>query len=177
MPTRAKFTGPPEPSDTQLNSSEGTSAGPGAESGGSPSLHSLKLAECGLRDISSFLAQARHAFDAERSGQSGEINDPHVLCERVFMRRQTRAMLFGADLFSDPAWDILLLLFAQSANRTYLPTGEISLAGLPQTTALRWLEALERRGLVWRGNHPADELLRPVGLSQHARDLLTAYFS
>lgn len=177
MPPRAKFTDPPETSHTQLKSSEGSNGSLGAESGGVPLSHALELAESGLRDISSFLAHARHAFDAERSAHSGENIDPHVLCERVFMRRQTRALLFGADLFSDPAWDILLLLFTQPARRTYLPTGEISLAGLPKTTTLRWLEVLEGRGLIWRGNHPADELLRPVGLTQQARDLLIAYFS
>lgn len=71
----------------------------------------------------------------------------HDQLKSVLKARRERSEIFGEGLFSDPAWDILLELFAaELANR------KSSLADLsaiaPQSTLARWLVALQDRGLV-----------------------------
>jgi hypothetical protein len=65
----------------------------------------------------------------------------------VLELRRARAAMFGQDLFSDPAWDILLQLFAASLEGRRLGLGDFE-GVCPATTLARWLTILERRGLV-----------------------------
>ncbi len=61
--------------------------------------------------------------------------------------RRQRAEIFGEGLFSDPAWDILLELFAaELGNRKISLADMTSIA--PESTLARWVAALEERGLV-----------------------------
>jgi hypothetical protein len=61
--------------------------------------------------------------------------------------RRARADMFGADLFADPAWDILLQLFAARFGGRRLGLDDL-VAVCPRTTLARWTAVLERRGLV-----------------------------
>jgi DNA-binding MarR family transcriptional regulator len=71
--------------------------------------------------------------------------------------RAARAQFFKASLFSDPAWDILLELFAaeQEGRRVSISAAGLT-AEIPLTTALRWINALEREDLVERAADPTD---------------------
>lgn len=61
--------------------------------------------------------------------------------------RRRRADVFGEGLFSDPAWDILLELFAaELGNRKIMLADLTEIA--PESTIARWVAALEERGLV-----------------------------
>jgi len=65
--------------------------------------------------------------------------------------------LFGEDLFADPAWDILLDLYASEIEGQDISVSSACLAGaVPSTTALGWLVKLERRGLVTRSRDDKD---------------------
>lgn len=65
--------------------------------------------------------------------------------------RASRSKFFGRDLFSDPAWDILLDLYAEHlAGRRVTVSSACIGSQAPQTTALRWLTVLEERGLIAR---------------------------
>src|SRR5437899_12878981 len=58
--------------------------------------------------------------------------------------RTRRKQFFKASLFSDPAWDILLDLFAAEQEGRRVTVSVVGLgSGIPQTTALRWINALE----------------------------------
>jgi hypothetical protein len=65
----------------------------------------------------------------------------------ILRLRRARSDLFGAGLFDDFAWDILLQLYAAS-----LGNRKLSLADLddiaPRSTLARWTAVLEERGLV-----------------------------
>jgi DNA-binding MarR family transcriptional regulator len=71
--------------------------------------------------------------------------------------RARRQKFFKASLFSDPAWDILLDLFAAEAEgrRVAISTAGLA-ANVPLTTAIRWINALQEEGLVSRHNDPLD---------------------
>jgi len=63
----------------------------------------------------------------------------------------------GDSLFSDPGWDILLDLFIEDAEHRPVSVSSACIAaGVPPTTGLRWLERLQRRGLITRTPDPLD---------------------
>ena len=68
----------------------------------------------------------------------------------IMEMRRRRSTVFGEGLFSDPAWDILLELFAAELDGRRL--GLTDLAHIaPRSTLARWLTALEERGLLLCG--------------------------
>jgi len=65
--------------------------------------------------------------------------------------RRKRKSLFSNSLFSDPAWDILLVLFlADLRGERMAVTNVARAASIPMATAIRWIETLERKGWALR---------------------------
>lgn len=84
---------------------------------------------------------------------------------------RARDRAFGADLFSDPAWTILLHLYI--GQRSGQPCSVASLcvgSNLPQSTGLRWILALERTGMVIRNVDPLDRRRMLVSLTANATE-------
>ncbi len=74
-----------------------------------------------------------------------------------YKSRRSRAQFFGNNLFSEPAWDILLDLFIQhERDKSVSVTSACLASGVPATTALRWLRVLEEQELITRTAHPMD---------------------
>ncbi len=69
-----------------------------------------------------------------------------------FLRaRRYRDTCFPDGLFSDPAWDMLLGLFAAAGEgKTMSVTEACLLSTAPVSTAIRWIDIIERKGLVSR---------------------------
>lgn len=81
------------------------------------------------------------------------ITEDHVVS--LIMLRRGREAIFGKDLFSDPAWDILLELYAIKLASRSIALSDLALAiGTPYSRTIRWVSALEAWGFVER-NHPA----------------------
>jgi DNA-binding MarR family transcriptional regulator len=90
--------------------------------------------------------------------------------------RNRRARFFNRSIFGEPAWDMLLSLYIMDGRR--LSAGQLAnMIGAPQTTALRWLQYLEKEGFVARSTDPDDRRFTRIGLLDHGRQLLDAYFS
>lgn len=91
--------------------------------------------------------------------------------------RAARAQFFKASLFSDPAWDILLELFAaeQEGRRVSISAAGLT-AEIPLTTALRWINALEREDLVERAADPTDARRTFLKLTGKGLRAMTLYF-
>lgn len=65
--------------------------------------------------------------------------------------RRSRIQFLPADLFAEPAWDMLLDLFIQrSMGRRVSVTSLCIASGVPPTTALRWVSGLIENELVVR---------------------------
>jgi Winged helix DNA-binding domain len=74
-----------------------------------------------------------------------------TLARTYLAARRRRDELLGPGLFADPAWDILLDLFAGQIEGQSISVSSACLAGaVPNTTALGWIVKLEQRGLVTR---------------------------
>ena len=76
-----------------------------------------------------------------------EIREDHI--QSLLLARRARDELLGRDLFSDPAWDLLLELYAAKLGRRAMTLRDLALAtGTPPSTTARWLSALDERGLI-----------------------------
>ena len=96
----------------------------------------------------------------------------------ILAERQRRGRLFDPTLFGEPAWDILLALYAGEEESGRQTIGQlIRWVDIPQTTALRWIAHLERRGLLVRRAHPTDMRITFVELAEPARARLAEFLA
>ncbi|MEL7689228.1 MarR family transcriptional regulator [Citromicrobium bathyomarinum] len=92
-------------------------------------------------------------------------------------KRQLRARFLDAELFADPAWDILLDLTAARAEGRRVSVTSLCIAsGVPPTTALRWIGQMTRQGLLVREEDRVDRRRAFVALSETALDAMARYF-
>ena len=83
-----------------------------------------------------------------------EITEDHI--QSLLLARRARDELLGKDLFSDPAWDLLLELYSAELGARAVSLDELALAiEAPPSTAARWLSALDERGLTESTADPA----------------------
>lgn len=89
---------------------------------------------------------------------------------RAMLRaRRLRGEHLPADLFADPAWDILLDLLAARLERKQVTVSSLCVAAaVPPTTALRWIGVLAERGLLVRAVDRTDRRRAFVDLSDAA---------
>lgn len=105
------------------------------------------------------------------------LPDPRLV-RRIIWQRQLRARFFDADLFADPAWDILLDLTAARAEHTRVSVTSLCIAaGVPPTTALRWIGQMTEAGLLQRVNDEADRRRAFIALSDQAAEAMARYFA
>lgn len=95
----------------------------------------------------------------------------------IIRQRQARARFFDPDLFADPAWDILLDLAAARAERRQVSVTSLCIAaGVPATTALRWIGQMVESGLLLRVADPHDRRRAYIALSDSTADAMAHYF-
>jgi DNA-binding MarR family transcriptional regulator len=106
--------------------------------------------------LASLSEAQREAAEQELEGKGpGKVEAGHV--RAIIRARRLRDQYFGSELFADPAWDILLDLFAaQLENRKVAVSSLCIAAAVPATTALRWIKTLTDLGLVVRAADPQD---------------------
>ena len=96
---------------------------------------------------------------------------------QLLHQRRVRAQYFPADLFADPAWDMLLDLYAAKLEREPVSVSSLCIAaGVPTTTALRWIKMMTDAGLFVRKDDPRDGRRILIGLSDDAGAALARYF-
>ena len=96
---------------------------------------------------------------------------------KILAARRQRAEHFPDDLFADPAWDILLELYAAELGQRRMPVTSLCIgAAVPATTALRWIGTLETRNLLVRRPDPMDARRFFVSLTDRARCSIEDYF-
>ncbi|HJR82822.1 MAG TPA: winged helix DNA-binding protein [Sphingomicrobium sp.] len=127
---------------------------------------------------------ARPADTGERPGD-GAFDDfrarsqfADVLSIRsAIQARAQRGRHLNPDLFADPAWDMLLELYSAALTQRKLTVSKLGArAGVPMTTALRWISTLEREGLIDRGHDRLDGRRVFLTLSKKGERAMSAYF-
>ena len=104
------------------------------------------------------------------------LPDPRLV-QKIIRRRQARARFFDGDLFADPAWDILLdLTAARAEHRRVSVTSLCIAAGVPATTALRWISQMVESGILVRVQDQEDRRRAFIALSDATADAMARYF-
>jgi DNA-binding MarR family transcriptional regulator len=142
-------------------------------------LPDLAAVETSMLEMREFIERSRRLVSKLKVEPTiGDPTGPWYRAKTLLQQRRRRAELFGADLFSDPAWEILLLLFSEQPSREYVKVRDFSItARLPVTTTLRWLNTLEKRGLIWKRGDEDDRRTTNVGLTKQGVDMMMLYFS
>jgi len=95
---------------------------------------------------------------------------------QLLRSRRLREQQLGADLFADPAWDILLQALAAELGRERLPVSEVcDECPVPTTSALRWINKLEDDGWLVRDGDPLDPNESWIELSPCGSTRLRSY--
>ncbi len=96
----------------------------------------------------------------------------------VLRARRLRDRFFGAGLFEDPAWDMLLDLFAARLEGGRVSVSSLCIAAaVAPTTALRWIGKLTAVRLLDRAPDPDDRRRAFVALTQEAADAMHRYLA
>jgi len=105
------------------------------------------------------------------------LPDPRLV-RKIIAQRQARTRFFDAELFADPAWDMLLDLTASHAEHGRVSVTSLCIAsGVPATTALRWIRQMTDAGLFERVEDSNDRRRAFITLSNHSADAMARYFA
>jgi DNA-binding MarR family transcriptional regulator len=122
------------------------------------------------------------SIDGLRGGE-----EPHAIPEGFDFRfgvrsarslRRLRRQIFGGDMYSGPAWEILLHLFESHVLERRDTIGNVTDGTeLPGATVLRWLSRLEQERLIHLRDDHLDRRRRYVELTASGAELMSRYFS
>ena len=94
----------------------------------------------------------------------------------VIRARQERAFHFATGLFGDPAWEILLSLYAcELSDRRITISGVILGSAIPYTTGLRWIKILVDEELITRRKDPLNGKRFFIELTVNGRNTMSDY--
>jgi DNA-binding MarR family transcriptional regulator len=115
---------------------------------------------------------------AIKARQAG-VGDFTAFEVRQYLRaRRLREALFPDGLFADPAWDILLDLYASEVEGQSVVISSACVAAcVPPTTALRWLGRLEELDLICRADDPCDHRRSFVRLTEPAKSKIQQWLT
>ena len=92
--------------------------------------------------------------------------------------RRLRDRFFGEEMFADPAWDMLLDLFAAELEDSRVSVSSLCIAAaVPPTTALRWITNMTEAGLLQREADPGDRRRAFIVLTPKAGRAMREYFN
>jgi hypothetical protein len=156
---------------------------------GSGEIQSSELFHPLADELMAIAARIRSATGASREySPSGEAmvqpmqrpsRNHLALARHAYNLRRKRNAIFGnADLFGEPAWDILLDLFiAQAEGKSVSVSSACIGSAAPATTGLRWLGLLADEGLVVRENDPEDNRRVMVRLTSSGTTAMERFFN
>lgn len=92
--------------------------------------------------------------------------------------RRMRNLYFDAELFADPAWDMLLDLMAARLENAKVSVSSLCIAsGVPPTTALRWIKVMTEEKIFERQADEKDGRRIFIELSDDAATAMINFFS
>lgn len=125
------------------------------------------------REVPDSIADMQSAF-AVRASEPVVIDPADV--RQVIRARRLRDRHFGKGLFEDPAWDMMLDLFAAQLERAQVSVSSLCIAAaVPSTTALRWIARMTEAGLFERQPDPFDRRRAFMALSPSGLEGMRGY--
>jgi hypothetical protein len=141
------------------------------------------LSDGTAKTINALSAEAGRIADALARLAAVERADPAeqrpidaAFVRRLIRVRRDRDRYLPAEIFADPAWDMLLDLMAAQMEQREVPVSSLCIAAaVPTTTALRWIRSLSEAGLFERRMDPADARRTYIRLSSDAAAAMMAW--
>ncbi|PNU02296.1 MarR family transcriptional regulator [Novosphingobium guangzhouense] len=130
--------------------------------------------------LNTFLVATPDSLKGSKETVSAE--DMLRTAKRIYDSRRLRENFFGAEILGEPGWDLILDLYISHAEDRQLSITAAAIGSCaPATTALRWITALEKAGLLLRSSDVKDQRrtflhLSPKGVGA-MEDLLRAMAS
>lgn len=124
--------------------------------------------------------------DSIASVPLGERSDEHWPSRKIrpdqlrslIKARRLREQYFNAELFADPAWDMLLDLMAARLENAKVSVSSLCIAAsVPPTTALRWIKTMTEENLFERKEDDKDGRRIFIQLSDETATAMTSYFA
>ncbi|AXJ95191.1 MULTISPECIES: hypothetical protein [unclassified Sphingomonas] len=107
---------------------------------------------------------------------SGHNRDASDVARQLLAQRSARFDYFPAELFHEPAWDMLLALFvAHEERQTMNVKTLVGSANAPVTTSQRWIDHLHKLKLIDRVIDPTDRRRMEISLSDTGHAAVLAY--
>lgn len=130
------------------------------------------------RDEAPEVEDRRRSYDAGPAVAGpvpSAVIDPQEI-RRAIRSRRLRDQFFGAGLFEDPAWDMLLDLFAAELEHSRVSVSSLCIAAaVAPTTALRWISKMTEAELFVRQPDPQDRRRAFMALSPRASESMRSY--
>lgn len=132
----------------------------------------------GRSDLDFRLNLVRSEIDHIQGGLAAFTAQPMNSARALKRARALRNDYFDADLFADPAWEILLELYVCSVTQQRIAVSKIAFVlNIPSTTVLRWVATLVDRGLIIRSPDPTDGRRTWASLSSLGLQKMETYFA
>lgn len=126
-----------------------------------------------FRDTVRMSGQDERAVGTENRADQVDTARLAAIARAEYASRRRRDKLFAADIFAEPAWDMLLDLYVQRFYARKVSINSLCIAAaVPPTTALRWIGKLEFSGLIDRRPSPNDARVVYVTLSARGLALM-----
>lgn len=133
-----------------------------------------------IREVERIISSAANGSTGPRASRAASLRAStlsHQSVRCVLRARRARPFFMNGDLFADPAWDMLLELFALKLEQRRISVTSLCRAsGTPATTALRWVAKLEAENLIVRAPDPHDRRRIFVELSTDGETAMRRYF-
>lgn len=95
---------------------------------------------------------------------------------QIVRARRLRDRYVGPGLFEDPAWDMMLDLYAAHLERAHVSVSSLCIAAaVAPTTALRWIARLTEAGMFERRPDPFDRRRAFMSLTDRGLDAMRRY--
>lgn len=146
-----------------------------------PALVGVAETSATARHISALSSEAQRIADAlaRLAAQADDVEPTPItaaLVRRLIRLRRDRDRHFPAEIFADPAWDMLLDLTAARLEQMDVPVSSLCVASaVPTTTALRWIRSLIEAGLLVRRTDPIDARRAFITLSDQAHQAMLGW--
>lgn len=102
----------------------------------------------------------------------------YALARAFTASRRRLTTHLDASLFANPGLDIMLFLFAEGQGGRAVTTNACcAAAGVPSTTALRWVKLLQERGLIDGSDDITDRRVTMLALSDRARQIIRTWLT
>ena len=144
----------------------------GGEVGRIAQLLARLAGEVGTADVADH-SQRFHPEPAARDARADAAAIRHAI-----RTRRLRTTFFGDGLFEDPAWDMLLDLYAAELEGGRVSVSSLCIAAnVAPTTALRWIGRLAEVGLFERRPDPLDRRRAFIALSARGTAAMLGYLA